>query len=294
MNKVFTFIKRAYNYVSRRALFVLPASVHLKILFKKKISRKLDLKNPKSFNEKIQWLKLNDRNPRYTELVDKYDAKEYIKKTIGAEYIIPTLGIYDKFDDIDFSKLPNSFVIKCTHDSGGIFICKDKSSFDKKNAKKMINRRLRRNFYYFGREWPYKNIVPRIIVEKCMTNSENEDLVDYKVMCFNGEPKMIFTCTDRFSDGLKVTFFDLDWNKLPFERHYPASNKKISKPKNYKKMLELSKLLSKDMPFVRMDWYEINGKLYFGEFTFYPGSGLEEFNPEEWDYKLGDMLDLKK
>ncbi len=294
MNKVFTFITRAYNYVSRRVLFILPASVHLKILFKKKISRKLDLNNPKSFNEKIQWLKLNDRNPRYTELVDKYDAKEYIKKIIGEEYVIPTLGVYDKFDDIDFSKLPNSFVIKCTHDSGGIFICKDKSSFDKKNAEKMINRRLRRNFYYFGREWPYKNIVPRIIVEKCMTDSENEDLVDYKVMCFNGEPKIIFTCTDRFSDGLKVTFFDLDWNKLPFERHYPASKKKISKPKNYEKMLKLSKLLSKNMPFVRMDWYEIKGKLYFGEFTFYPGSGLEEFTPEEWDYKLGDMLDLKK
>ncbi|MBO4276520.1 glycosyl transferase [Candidatus Saccharibacteria bacterium] len=254
--------------------------------------KRLDLKNVKTFNEKLQWLKLYDRKDIYTMMVDKYEIKKYVADQIGEEYIIPTIGIYDKFDDIEFGQLPKQFVIKCTHDSGGLVICRDKSKLDLEEAKRTINKSLKRNYYYAHREWPYKNVKPRIIIEKYMEDKENNGLTDYKVMCFDGIAKMIFTCTDRFNGGLKVTFFDLKWKQLPFTRHYPSSNKPIKKPVNLKKMIELSELLSKGIPFVRMDWYEINGKLYFGEFTFYPGSGLEEFNPEEWDEKIGRMLKL--
>ena len=173
-------------------------------------------------------------------------------------------------------------------------ICDDKDNFDYKKAKDKIETSFHNNFYYLGREWPYKNVKPKIIVEKYL-ELNNNDLTDYKVMCFNGQAKMIFTCSDRFNgDRLKVTFFDLDWNILPFERHYPKSDKKIAKPKNLKKMIELSEKLSKDIPFVRIDWYEVKDKLYFGEETFYPGSGMEEFYPECYDEELGKMIDLKK
>lgn len=266
---------------------------YLKRKYKMRIGRELNLDRPKTFNEKIQWLKLHDRNPEYTEMVDKYEVKKYVAEIIGEEYIIPTLGVYDKFDEIDFEKLPKQFVIKCTHDSGGLVVVKDKSRMDLEAIRKKINRSLKRNYYYVGREWPYKNVKPRIIVEKYMEDNNTDELTDYKVMCFGGKAKMIFTCTERFGDGLKVTFFDLDWNKLPFERHYPASKRIIPKPKNLRKMIELSEKMAKGIPFVRMDWYEINGKLYFGEYTFYPGSGLEEFTPEEWDTRLGDLIDLR-
>ena len=163
---------------------------------------------------------------------------------------------------------------------------------DIKKVKKKINKSLKRNFYYNYREWPYKNVKPRIIVEQYMEDCDAGELVDYKIMCFNGKAKMIFTCTERFGDGLKVTFFDLDWNKLPFTRHYPTSNKIIKKPKNLNKMIRFSEELSSGIPFVRMDWYEINGKLYFGEYTFFPGSGYEEFDPQSWDKKIGDWINL--
>lgn len=256
--------------------------------------KELNLDNPKSFNEKLQWLKLYDRNSKYTKMVDKYEVKKYVSNIIGEEYIIPTLGIYNSFEEINFDKLPNQFVLKCTHDSGGIVICKDKNNLDIKQAKKKINKSLKKNYYYSGREWPYKNVKPRIIIEKYIDDGKNTQLNDYKVMCFNGKAKCSFVCTERDNKelGLAVTFFDLDWKKMPFKRHYRTSNKKIDKPRNYQKMIELSEKLSKNIPFVRVDWYEIKGKLYFGELTFYPGAGFEEFDPEEWDYKLGEMLKL--
>lgn len=266
----------------------------LEYRFLQEFGYKLNLENPKTFNEKLQWLKLYDRNPLYTNLVDKYIVKEYVVKNIGEEYIIPTLGIYDKFEEINFDLLPDKFVMKCTHDSGGLVICKDKKKLDIIEAQKKLVKNLKINYYYKGREWPYKDVKPRIIIEKYMEDKKFKEIRDYKIMCFNGEPKMLFICNDRFTDGLHVTFFDLDWNKLPFERHYPSSNKEIEKPINFDKMLEFSKKLSKNIPFVRVDWYEINGKLYFGELTFYPGSGYEEFKPFEWDEKIGEMINLKK
>lgn len=266
---------------------------YLKILYRVRIGKKLNLNEPKTFNEKLQWLKINDRNSLYTKLVDKYEVKEYVSKIIGKEYIIPTIGVYNSFDEIDFSKLPNQFVIKCTHDSGGLVIVKDKTKFNHKEAKKKIEHCLKRNYYLNTREWPYKDIKPRIIIEPYMEDVKQKELIDYKIMCFNGKPKLLFTCTERFSgEGLKVTFFDLNWNKLPFEKKYPSSTKKIEKPLNLQKMIELSEKLAKDLIFIRVDWYEINNKLYFGELTFYPGSGCERFMPEEWDYKIGNLLEL--
>ena len=267
---------------------------YLKLRYRLIFGRKLNMNNPKSFNEKLQWLKVNDHNEKYIEMVDKVLVKDYISKIIGSEYIIKTYGIYDNFDDIDFSKLPNQFVIKCNHDSGGLVICKDKKKFNKKEAKKKIERCLEKNYYYLNREWPYSKIKSKIIIEEYMEDKNSNELIDYKIMCFNGDPKMLFTCTDRYSDGLKVTFYDLDWNVLPFKRHYPSAKKKIKKPNNFKKMIEFSKKISKNISFIRVDWYEINGKLYFGECTFYPGSGFEEFTPDEWDYKVGELLKLPK
>lgn len=264
----------------------------IKKKYKIKMGKNLNLKNPKTYNEKLQWLKLYNHNPLYTKLVDKYEVKKYVAKLIGEEYIIPTLGVWSSFDEIDFEILPMSFVLKCTHDSGGLVIVKDKKNIDYKSAKKKLNRCLERNFYYAGREWPYKDVVPMIIAEKYIED-RNHELKDYKLMCFNGKVKCSFVCTERFSDeGLKVTFFDREWNMMPFERYYPKSNMPISKPINYEKMIELAEILSKDIPFVRVDFYEVDNKIYFGELTFYPGSGLEDFEPEEWDYTLGQWIEL--
>lgn len=298
MKKIIEYIKRPKElliYMTNRFSFkFIPDKLFLKWKYRWFFNKKLNLENPQTFNEKLQWLKLHDRNPMYTNLVDKYEVRKYLSKTIGDEYLVPSLGVYDKFDDIDFDKLPNQFVIKCTHDSGGVVICDDKSKLDLEKTRKKIKRCLKRNYYYANREWPYKNIKPRIIIEEYLLDKENPkcDLVDYKVMCFNGEPKIIFTCTDRYDKGLKVTFFDLEWNKLPFERHYPSSKSNIEKPKKLKEMIELSRRMAKKFKFIRLDWYEVNNRLYFGEYTFYPGSGFEEFTPNEVDKEIGDLLEL--
>lgn len=266
---------------------------YLKLRYRILIGKPLNLENPSSFNEKLQWLKINNRKIEYVKLVDKYEVKSFVKERIGEEFIIPTLGIWDKFEDIDFKNLPNQFVIKCTHDSGGIVICKDKATFDYRFAKKKISGCLKHNFYYHAREWPYKNIRPRIIVEKYMVSEDGKALKDYKLMCFNGVVKNIFVCTNRYSEGgLNVTFFDTSWNRMPFERHYPQDKDLIAKPVNLEKMIILAEKLSVDIPFVRVDFYEINGKVYFGEMTFFPGGGTEEFTPDSWDFELGSWIEL--
>lgn len=280
-------------WLDMKRIITLKDETYVKILYEKVLKKKLDLDNPKTFNEKLQWLKLNDRNSDYVKMVDKYEVKEYVSSIIGEEYIIPTLGIYEKFEDIDFKKFPNQFVVKCTHDSASTVICKDKKTFNYEEAKNKINKCLKRNYYYLGREWPYKNVKPRIIIEKYMEDVSADVLRDYKFMCFNGKVKCSFVCSNRYSKtGINVDFFDLEWKKMPFERHYKNSNLDISKPINYERMIELSEKLSKDIPFVRVDWYEINGKVYFGELTFYPGDGLEEFTPEKYDEILGSWIKL--
>lgn len=265
---------------------------YLKMLYWCYMGKKLNLRQPKTFNEKLQWLKIYYRKHEYSQMVDKYEAKKHVANIIGNQYIIPTLGVWDHFEDINFNELPHQFVLKCTHDSGGLVICRDKSQLDINAARKKINKSLKRNFYNIGREWPYKNVKPRIIAEKYMVDESGEELKDYKIMCFHGEPKCSFVCSNRNISKLCVNFFDLKWDNLPFKRHYPRNINEIKKPVSYEKMLELAKQLSKSLTFARIDFYEVYEKIYFGEITFFPGNGMEEFTPEEWDYKLGSWIEL--
>lgn len=251
-----------------------------------------NLKNPTTYNEKLQWLKLNDIHPEYARLVDKYEAKEYVKEIIGEEYIIPTLGIWNSFDEIDFDTLPDQFVLKTTHDSGGVVVCPDKSKFDKTAAKKKLEKSLKHNYFFEHREYPYKNVPPRIIAEKFMVDESGTELKDYKFFCFNGKCKMLFVATDRNIGDVKFDFFDDKFNHLPFVQGHPWADKEIKKPAGFDKMIGLSETLSKGFPHVRVDLYDINGKIYFGELTFFHFSGNVPFVPEEWDYKIGEWLDL--
>ena len=264
----------------------------LKCEYKHIFGKKLNLKDPQTFNEKLQWLKLYDRRSEYTAMVDKYEVKKYVADMIGEEYIIPTLGVWDRFEDIDFDSLPDQFVLKCTHDSGGLAICRDKSKFDIEKARTKINKALKRKYFYVHREWPYKNVKPRIIAEQYMADN-NGELLDYKFMSFMGDVKCLFICSDRFSkDGLHVTFLDNEWNVMPFERYYPSKKEGFVKPSSYEQMKLLAERLAQDIPFVRVDFYDVNGKVYFGELTFFPGGGLEPFNPPEWDKTFGDWIKL--
>ena len=294
MSKLSKFIKSPlllFVFLSNRGINLFNDKTYLKIRYFATFKKILNLQTPQTFNEKLQWLKLNDRKDIYTKMVDKYEAKSYVSKIIGNKYIIPTLGIYNNFDEIDFNKLPNQFVIKCTHDSGGLVIVTDKSKLDIKKAKKKINKSLKRNYYYLGSEWPYKNVKPRIIVEKYMKDNKDTSMRDYKFFCFNGNPYCILLCNDRNTE-LKETFFDLNWKILPFKRPNHSIDTNIEKPHNLDKMIEFSKKLSLNIPFLRVDFYEINGNLYFGELTFYPAGGFSKFEPEEWDLKLGNLIDL--
>ena len=268
----------------------------LKKAYKIKMGKSLNLNDPKTFNEKLQWLKLYDRNPLYTTLVDKYEVKKYIADKIGEEYIIPTLGVWDSFDDIDFDSLPNQFVLKCTHDSGGIVVCRSKSELDIDKARKKMSKNIKRNFFWYTREWPYKNIKPRIIAEKYMEDSQTEELRDYKFFCFNGEVKALFIASERQKKGeeVKFDFFDPDFNHLPIRQGHPNAKVSPEKPACFEEMKSLAQKLSKDIPHVRIDFYEANQQVYFGEMTFYHFSGTTPFQPEEWDYKFGDWITLNK
>lgn len=288
--KLFVFVQNRCNYK------ILPDSWYLKILYKVRTGKKLNLNNPQSFNEKLQWLKLNCREPQLGLLVDKYNVKKYVASIIGETYIIPTLGVWDKFDDIDFARMPERFVLKCTHDSGGISICKDIDSFDKRVAKEKLEKAMHTNYYVKNREWPYSCVERKIIAEKYVEDENSGNLLDYKIMCFNGKAKCSFVCTRRFSDEqMRVTFFDRDWKKMPFERYYHAEDKEIKKPESYELMLDLAEKIASaiKLPFARIDFYEVNKKPLFGEITLFPGSGMEPFMPDEWDYILGEWIDLQ-
>lgn len=273
---------------------IISDKLYLSLLYRRVLDKKMHWDNPCTFNEKLQWLKIYNRRNEYTQMVDKIAVKKIVAEKLGEKYIIPTLGVWDDFDDIDFSILPDRFVLKCNHDSGSICICKNKNTFDIAEARKKMRKGLKQNLYWAGREWPYKDVKPRILAEKFMEDEGGDgDLKDYKLMCFNGKVYCTFVCSERFEgSGLKVTFFDRDWKRLSFERHYPSSEKVIFKPVHYYEMIRLAEELSKNIPFVRSDFYEINGQLYFGELTFYPGSGLEAFTPPEWDRRLGELIKL--
>lgn len=417
-----------------------PDRLYLKLLYWACMGERLDLGNPRTFNEKLQWLKLYDRRDEYTTMVDKVEAKKWVAERIGEQYVIPTLGVWERPEDIDFDALPDKFVMKTNHDSGQVCICTDKSKLDREKVRREMAASLRRDYYLTGREWPYKNVRRRILAEQYLECGSSSDLVDYKFFCFGGEPRFIqviqnrrtretidffdlewrhqefvglsvssraeqmpeapetlaemiavaravavrnpfsridlyevngkvyfgeitfypaggfgrfqpeayneiigemislpginivedeivventrgggfrtvsrlvrdipdykfmcfngkvgccFTCTERRSEsGVKVTFFDKDWQRLPFVRHYPAAEHPLSRPKHFDKMKELAERLAAGIAFLRVDFYELDGRIYFGELTFFPGGGMEEFSPEEWDFRLGEMIDL--
>lgn len=277
----------------RKLSRLIPDRIYLQIVYFKHFRRFINFNNPKTFNEKIQWLKLNYRNEEYTKLVDKYRVKQYITKLIGEEYVIPTLGVWNNVDDIDFKSLPEKFVLKCNNDYGGIVICKNKKDFDEAKAKSFLKERLKNNGYWYGREWPYKNVKPCIIAEKYMEDSISKDIKDYKFFCFNGSMEFFDIDIDRFIEH-RANYYDRNGNFLPFGKTYcpPDYTKKIEMPKNLDKMIELAETISHNTVLSRIDFYEIDGQVYFGEITFYPGSGFSPFTDEKWDYKLGDMIDL--
>lgn len=258
------------------------------------LKKELNLDNPVTYNEKIQWLKKYDRNPLYTKLVDKYEVKAIVADMIGEEYIIPTLGVYNSFDEIDFSILPDRFVIKVTHDSGGVIICKDKNKLNIANARRVINKALKRDYYLDWHEWPYKDVPKRIIIEELLEDAESEDLRDYKFFAFDGEVKALFIASDRQSatEETKFDFYDENFEFLPFINGHPNSGMIMDKPKTFEKMKELAATLSEGIPHVRVDLYEVNGKIYFGELTFAHWSGFVPFEPEEWDYIFGSWIKL--
>ena len=283
-------------YIINKFKIKISDETFLKLAFLSRQGYRLNLKKPETFNEKIQWLKLYDRKPEYTTMVDKYEVKKYVANIIGEEYIIPTLGVWDKFEDINFENLPNQFVLKCTHDSGSVIICKDKNKLNISDVKKKINKSLKKNFYYISREWPYKNVKPRIIAEKYMKLKEQASLIDYKFFCFYGEPKFLY-----ISEGLdnhelaKISFCDMEYCIAKFHRKdYKQFDKLPQKPVCFEEMKELARCLSKDIPFIRVDFYEIEDKIYFGELTFYPCSGYIPFEPKDYDKVLGDMIKLPK
>lgn len=270
----------------------LPERWWININYKKRLGKKMNWEKPTGFNAKLQWLKLYYRNPAYVTLSDKYLVRSYVSEQIGEEYLVPLLGVYDCFEDIDFDSLPNRFVLKCTHDSGSVVVCKDKSQLDVNKTKRFFKRKLDMNYYYTSREWAYKLVEPRIIGERYLVGDGNKGLNDYKFFCFSGEPRCILMVSDRFDGGLKVDFYDTNWCLMPFKMQYPRSGKTFPKPQNYDKMLSLCRILSKDFPFVRVDFYESEGRIYFGELTFYPNGGFSEFWPDEYDEVLGSWLQL--
>lgn len=275
---------------------IIPDKLYLQWMFRLKMGYKLNLKNPQTFNEKIQWLKLYDRKPEYTQMVDKYEVKKYVAKLIGEEYIIPTLGVWDKFEDIDFDKLPNQFVLKTTNGGGGsgVIICKDKSNFDIDNARKVLKQSLKDVMIYKTlREWPYKNIKPRIIAEEYIADSSGE-LNDFKFSCFDGDATDVMICTDRNSGDTKFYFFDNNWKLLRYNRRGIAAPDDFTLPcpLNLERMFAIASKLSSGIPYLRVDLYNVDGKIYFGETTFYPASGFDPNLLTETDTLFGSRIKL--
>jgi hypothetical protein len=304
-------ISRALNYLLHSPLqfvdscvknlgFLFPDKLYLSLRFRCQMGKWIDWKNPKTFNEKLQWLKVYNRRSEYTAMVDKAEAKYYAASIIGEEHIIPTLGVWDHFDEIDFSRLPDKFVLKTTNGGGGggVVICRDKSIFDKDDARKKLEQSLHSSIYRTFREWPYKNVKPRIIAEQYMTDSlqsdEKEELSDYKFFCVNGTAHNVMLCYDRQSGDTKFYFFDKDWNLLRLNKRGLAApaDFSIPKPKAVDEMFRIAGELSKGLPFARVDLYDVNGKIYFGEITFYPQSGFDANLLPDTDRMFGDLIEL--
>lgn len=297
-------IKDPYYVVGKKMLKYCPKLMsdryYLKVMWKQWMGYELDLEHPKTFNEKLQWLKLYDRKPEYTMMVDKYRVKQWVAERIGEQYVIPTLAVYNSVDEIDLDKLPNQFVLKCNHDSGSVVICRDKATFDLEAAKKKLNAGLKRNFYWLAREWPYKNVKRCVIAERFLADEqllENDKAVpnDYKFFCFDGEPKIFQSCVDRdANEGAVLTFYDIEGKELEMKDKYHnrVLEGEVSIPRRLDAMLRISRNLAKNITFLRVDFYEIAGQVYCGELTFYENGGFCEFAPEKYNRVLGDWIKL--
>ena len=278
------------------SLKFLPDKPYLQLFYFATTGKFINFRNPKGYNEKLQWLKIHDKHPEYSTLVDKVAVRNHIAEQLGEEYLFPLLGYWDSFDKIDFSKLPEKFVLKCNHDSGSTKIIKNKSALTEADFQELnehFTKKLNRDFFYAGREYPYKNIKPYIIAEELMAEegSPDKSIEDYKFFCFNGEPKVVLIVTDRNTD-CRFDYFDMDFNHLDIIDHCPHADKPIEKPQNFDKMKEIAAKLTKGMKSVRMDLYEINGKIYFGEYTFFSGGGFDLYKQPEWERQMGDWIDL--
>lgn len=270
----------------------IPDRLFLEVHFLNKTGYKLNLDNPKTFNEKLQWLKLNDRHPEYTKMVDKATAKDYVASVVGDKFIIPTYGVWNNVEDIEWGKLPNKFVVKSTGDSGGVVVCKDKNKFDIAAATSKLKKLGSRKYYNQNREYPYRDVPHRYIAEALLENGKDTDIPDYKIFCFNGVPYYIQVDVDRSVHHCR-NIYDTNWNLQDLQIEFPnITDRIIEKPQNLETMLELAKMLSQDKVHVRVDLYNIDGNIYFGELTFFHGSGIEKFKPIEWDYKFGELLHL--
>lgn len=272
----------------------LPDKFYVELMFRLKMGYWLDLKHPNTFSEKLQWLKLYNKKPEYTMMVDKYAVKDYVRSIIGEKFIIPTLGVWNKPEEIDWDKLPERFVLKTTHGGGsnGVVICKDKSRFDSKRAIEKLNKSLKQDIFKTLREWPYKDVPKRIIAETYMEDSQTKELPDYKFFCFDGEVKALFIATERGSGDVKFDYFDRFFNHLDLIQQHPMSGRNIEKPKCFDEMIRIAEKLSKDIPQVRIDLYEVDGQVYFGEYTFTHHGGVVPFHPKKWDYEFGSWVKL--
>lgn len=284
-----------FLYLLNKTARLFPDKLFLELKYRLVMGYNLDLNNPQTFNEKLQWLKLYNRKAEYTTMVDKYAVKEYVANKIGRKYIIPTLALYEKPEDIDWDTLPNHFVLKTTHGGGGsgVIICRDKKQLDIYEAKKKLQKSMRSDIYINSREWPYKNVKHRIIAEEYMADS-NGELPDYKFYCFHGKMEFMFIATGRYSGKKTFDYYDKEFNKLPFQWGAPSSSSCIEKPSFFDEMKLIAEKLADGLPHVRIDLFYANSNIYFGEITFFDGSGLTPFDPKEWDYKVGELLDLNQ
>lgn len=271
----------------------MPDKAFLKLKFRTAMEKPLDLKAPKTFNEKLQWLKLYDRRPEYTTYVDKYRVRDYVRQILGEEYLIPVLGVWESADDIDFETLPQQFVLKCNHDSGSVMVVRDKASLDEAAIKNRFNKRLNTSFYWLGREWPYKDVKPCIIAEKYMTDDENSTgFTDYKFYCFNGSADSVMVCLERGTGQPKFYFFDQQWRLLRYNIRGMEAPEGFSVPKPEKmdEMFAIAERLSTGIPHVRVDLYVSNGQIYFGEMTFFSENGWDKNLLPETDKKWGEKI----
>lgn len=287
--------RRCYDIINKMGLLnLLSDKLHVRLKYRLSMGHSLNLKDPQTFTEKLNWLKLYDHDPRYPGLVDKWEVVGFVKERIGDAYCARKFGVWDNFDAIDFDTLPEQFVLKCTHDSGGVVICKDKDHFDKEAARKKLERSLKKNYYWLSREWPYKKIRPRILAEEYLEDAACKSLPDYKIFCFDGEPKFLFVATGRAEGKTCFDFFDASYQWLPVRQHYPNAPVPPEKPQCFDEMLELARKLSAGFKHVRVDFFQVNGKVYFGEMTLTHFAGYHRFTPESYDTLFGSYLHLDK